>query len=312
MQVYLIASDSHELLEEKLADIIHSNDNVVRYNYLESSLIDILEEASYVSMFQDMKYLVVRNADFFSKAKINEKETEYLLNYLESPYPCTTIIFTTYETVDKRKNITKKIIDNYQYIELVSPKNYDLFLDTKKKLQKYQIGEQSIKYLIEASLGNYDLVTNEIGKLSLLYHKDDVITLEAIKNIVASNTNENVFRFTDAVIRKDAYEAIHLFEEFLLLKMDPLQLINLLIREYRLLYYYKIFEKKRVFGKELAQSMKLQDWQVNKIMKSAVNYHIDDLSDYLLKLSEMDYKIKSGQHDKTLALYSFLIQVFEY
>ena len=51
---------------------------------------------------------------------------------------------------------------------------------------------------------------------------------------------------------------------------------------------------------------------LNKIMKNASKYHQDDLKDYLLILSDMDYKIKSGQCDKNIAMYKFLVNIMEY
>ena len=129
VKVILISTDSVHLLEEKLNDLIPAYSVVVRYNMKETSLNDVLEEASYVSLFDDMKYLVVKNSDFFGKSKLTEKEEQSFLSYLDNPYPCTTIIFTTYDTIDKRKSITKKIIDNYKLIELKSPKNYLLRFD---------------------------------------------------------------------------------------------------------------------------------------------------------------------------------------
>ena len=39
----------------------------------EFSLEDILEEASYVSMFGEMKYCIVKNANFFGSSKLKEK-----------------------------------------------------------------------------------------------------------------------------------------------------------------------------------------------------------------------------------------------
>lgn len=312
MQVVLISTNSKILLDQKLEEILNGNQNVVKYNYHESTLTDILEEASYVSMFQDTKYMIVKNADFFGKGKASDKELEMFSNYLENPYQCTILIFTTYDGIDKRKAITKTLSDKHTLIEITAPKNYDLLNETKKDLKKYQVGEQSIKYLIDACLGNYDLIQNEIGKLSLLYKTGDAITLEAMKKIVVENVNDNIFKFTDAVIKKDLQESLHLLDEFYSLKIDALQLINMLVREYKQMYYYKILENKKYSLANMMSELKLQDWQINKIMKNCSNYHKDDLKEAILKLADMDYKIKSGQYDKNSALLNFLIEILEY
>ena len=72
MQVKLITSDSKVLLDKKIKEIIGKSEVVIKYNMEECSLADILEEASYVSLFDEMKYVVVKNADIFGKKKFTE------------------------------------------------------------------------------------------------------------------------------------------------------------------------------------------------------------------------------------------------
>ena len=95
-------------------------------------------------------------------------------------------------------------------------------------------------------------------------------------------------------------------------KGDTLNLINILIREYRLIIYYKLLEKKRYSSREMLSKLKLLDWQLNKIKAEASLYHIDDVKDIFLNLSNIDIGIKSGKMDKDMALYSFITFLMEY
>ncbi len=312
MKIILISSESRILLEEEIKKIIPKEANRVGYNILENSIDDILEEASYVSLFDDQKYIVVKNADFFGKGKINEKENDKINAYLEHPYTNTTLIFTTYEAVDKRKKITKYIIDNYDYKELKTPKNYDLIKETQKNLINYKIDENTIKYIVDACLGNYDLVQNEVQKIKDYFTLGETLNLNQIKEIVASNIDENVFKFVDVVIKKDLKNTMNFLENFLSLKEDVLQLINMLLREYRLIMYYILLNQEKKSPKEITTTLKLQDWQLRKIIQEASIYHLDDLKDIILKIGELDYNIKSGQQDKNIAFQSFLIDILQY
>lgn len=309
MNIYLLKSDSRVLIEEELEKLIPKNQVSISYVY-EKNLENILEEASYVSLFDEKKYLIVKNANFFGKEKLSEKETELLNEYLEHPYVNTIIFFITYDEIDKRKGYTKKIIEKYSFKEMNVPKGYELTNEIKKRTSMYKIPDPAIKYLIEASLNNFDLIINEISKFSLIFSKNDSISLAQMKEIVAENTSENLFKFTDAVINRNMKETFKLFQDLIHVKIDSLQLTNLLVREFRLLFYYKIYEKKQLSNKEIGKNLGLQDWQVNKIMKNAVNFHEDDLKTFLLSLAKMDYQVKSGNQDKTMALYTFLIEYF--
>ena len=309
MNIYLLKSDSRVLIEEELEKLIPKDQVSISYVY-EKNLENILEEASYVSLFDEKKYLIVKNANFFGKEKLSEKETDLLNEYLEHPYVNTIIFLITYEEIDKRKGYTKKIIEKYSFKEMNAPKGYELTNEIKKRTNMYKIPDPAIKYLIEASLNNFDLIINEISKFSLIFSQNDSISLAQMKEIVAENTSENLFKFTDAVINRNMKETFKLLNDFIHLKIDSLQLTNLLVREFRLLFYYKIYEKKQFSNKEIGKSLGLQDWQVNKIMKNAVNFHEDDLKTSLISLAKMDYQVKSGNQDKTMALYNFLVEYF--
>ena len=312
MKVYLITSDSHVLLKEKINEIIKNDTNVVRYNFNDSNIDDILEEASYVSMFNEMKYEIVLNADFFGKTKLNDKDNKKLLNYLENPYPYTTLIFTTLGDVDKRKNITKKIIESNSFLNLEAPKGFNLFQDIKSKMSIYKINDNLIKYINEACLNNYDLIISEINKFKLIKKRGEVITDSEVKDNISSNASENVFKFADSVVQKNYKEAMKFIIDYKSVKGDTLNLINILIREYRLIIYYKLLEKKRYSSREMLSKLKLLDWQLNKIKAEASLYHIDDVKDIFLNLSNIDIGIKSGKMDKDMALYNFITFLMEY
>jgi len=312
MKLYLLGSDSKTILDQKIDEIVGKSENRIVYHYPENSITDILEEASYVSFFQEEKFLIVKNSDFFGKGNVSMKDIERLLAYFENPYPCTTLIFTTYEEIDKRKAITKKIGELGTTTIIKAPRNYELFLEIKKQMSTYKVDDKVIKYMIEACLSSYDFLQNEMEKLSLSFKKGDQISLNEIKNIIVPNVSDNVFKFLDAVISKDGYNMFHLFEGFQMIKMDPLQLMNMVAREYRLIYYYKILERKCYSSTDMLKELKVQDWQLDKIRKEASMYHEDDLKDYLVELSKLDKKIKSGEYDKTTAFEGFLIDLLEY
>ena len=303
-KVILIYTDSYCLLEEELPKLI-KDDNRITYNLSESTIDDVIDEAGYFSLFSDKKTIIGMNANFFGKAKLKDDESKRLINYINNPNDNTTLIFITYEEIDKRKSITKKIIENNSLIELKAPKGYDLYNSIKKKLSIYKVAEETIKYLISACLNQYDVICQEIDKLALKYQKNDVITLENIKEIVPMSYNDNVFSFVDRVVNKDMKKALSQLEELTYLKIDSIQLLGLIIREYRLMYYYKTLEKNNAYN--ITKELQLQEWQLKKVIQNCSLYHIDDIKDILIELSNIDYQTKSGLVDKKIALQNFII-----
>lgn len=311
MPVFLIKSDSKILMDKKVGELKKNILETSTLSYPLNSIDDILEEASFVSMFASEKVVLVKNATFFGKDKLSDKDASKLTQYFLNPNVLTTLIFTTYDEVDTRKNLTKSLVSKNAYLEIKAPKGYELKNALKNRMKDYEIKEDALKYLIDACLSNYDIIMNEISKLELYYSKKARIPLEELKEIVPPNVSDNVFKFVDAVVGKDSFTSINLYENFLTLKTDPLQLLNLLVREYRFLYTYKILEEKRYMEKDMALELGLQDWQMNKIRKEASLYHKDDLKKILVALAKLDLNIKSGREDKVVAMYAFLTEILD-
>lgn len=314
MNIYLFETSSRVLLEEQIAKILKDSNNKVIYNAETTNIEDILEEASYVSMFDEMKYVIVKNSSFFGTGKLKEKEEQLLLNYLENPYPLCTLIFTTYEAVDNRKKITKLLKEKFCYQKIETPKGLELYNKVASLLieKKYLAEKDTINYLINACLNNYDLICNEIDKIDLYYQKPTKINLENIKHIISRTMTDNNFKFIDIVINKDLKKAFPYLEELITLKVEPLTLINLLAREYRNMLLLKKLNDEHYSKKDILSLLQLQEWQYDKTSKNAANYHIDDLKDYLVNLEKLDYQIKSGQIDKVIGLKMFLLDLYEY
>lgn len=312
--VYLIETTSRVLLEKQIDKILGGSENKIIYNAELYTIDDILEEASYVSMFGEMKYLIVKNANFFGKNKLKEEEEKKLLTYLENPYPLCTLIFTTYEPTDSRKKITKTIKEKFEYLNIPALKGLELYNQVVSLLveKKYLAEKDTINYMINACLGNYDLIYNEINKIDLFYQTPTKIKLENVKNIISKTMVDNNFKFVDAVIERDLKKAIQYLEDLTILKIEPLSLINLLAREYRNMLVTKTLEEERYSKKEIAKELQLQDWQIDKTSKNSMNYHKDDLKDYLVRLEKLDFQIKSGLIDKLVGLKLFLLDLYEY
>lgn len=110
--MYLIYGESFRLIEEEIQKIIKNETNSVTIDLMDSNIEDVLTEATYVSMFEESKFIIVKNALLFTSNKEKEEDVQKLLNYMENPVPSTTIIFTTYEKIDNRKKVTKAFEKN--------------------------------------------------------------------------------------------------------------------------------------------------------------------------------------------------------
>lgn len=311
--IYLIASESNQLINEELKKNNKDYDNVLFIDYNNSSIDEVLAEASYYSMFNDKKMVIVKNANFFASDKISEDNSNKLLNYFKEPNELTTLVFTTNGKVDMRKKITKEIKTNYNFIVIDNLKPRDLSLKVKSIFNEdgYIIDDESINYIISNNANNYDLVYNELNKIMIYYQKPCKVKYDDIVNIVARSLDTNNFKFVDAIVAKNISEAFKLYEDIKLMKIEPLSLIGLLAREYRLMLFVKILKQAHYSNYEICDELKLQDWQLEKFIRNSMKYKIDELENRMIDLANLDLNIKSGHIDKWVGLAKFIVDSAE-
>ena len=74
MNAVLISSESRMLIKEQIDEIISSSQNIINYDLDNCSIEDIINEASYINLIEEQKYIIVKNCNIFSSAKMKKEE----------------------------------------------------------------------------------------------------------------------------------------------------------------------------------------------------------------------------------------------
>lgn len=309
MNVYLISIESYHLIDLEVKKIIKDN-QVIKYNLNKSNIKEVIEEANYFSLTGEQKYIVVYNADFFGSDKIDEKDSEIILNYLKNPNLTTTIIFTTQKQIDSRKKIVKEIKDNYKLIYNAKMDKRALTETILKYVHEneFEIDYNSINYIINNSYNNLDIMFNELDKIFIYYNFPCTIKLKDITKILGEELDNNNFHFVNAVIEKDLKKSIKIYNSLRIYKVEPTSLIILLAREYRLMYYVLKMYQNQISLREISNNLNLADWQIDKLYNNAIHYKEKELLKNLVDLCNLDKNIKKGIWDKNTAIYNFLLE----
>ena len=61
MNAVLISSESRMLIKEQIDEIISSSQNIINYDLDNCSIEDIINEASYINLIEEQKYIIVNN-----------------------------------------------------------------------------------------------------------------------------------------------------------------------------------------------------------------------------------------------------------
>ncbi len=309
--VNVIFSTSYRLLEDEIKKIVKDN-NYTSYNLDEVELDDVLNDASYFTLFGDKNYMVVRNVTAFSANKKGSEASnkdEYLLNYLNEPNQNTVLILVLKDKINGTKKVSKIVKEKYNYIEISNPNQKETrdIINGYLKKNKIKIDYDGVTYIINALDNNYDLIMNELDKL-LLYPKKE-LSISDLKFIIASNVLDNNFKFIDYIMEKDIKNIFRYYDDFLLNKNSPIMLMAMLANEYRNVYLIK----KLIRNHNKNDIMKILDirysFQLDKLINYSYSYKERELEKYLLELCDLDYDIKQGKIVDKLALELFLLKV---
>lgn len=314
--IYLISSSSFRLVDDEIKKIV-GNNNYTSYDFNNIELDEILEEAAYISLFLEKKYMVVRNASIFGSSKSKDKESkksskdsEKLLNYLEEPNPNTIIIFIINGKVDSKKKIVKIIKDKYSLIEIgeLKPKEIITLSDKNLKKDGYKSDYDTLAYIVNCCHNNYDLVYNELAKIKLYYGSGKVVKFDDVTNIVSRNILDNNFKFIDAIVGKNIKEAFKYYDDFMIQKVEPIMILSMLAKEYRNILLVKKMIN-RYSKRELMQQLGINyDFQMDKLINNSYSYKEEKLEEILVYLCDLDYKIKSGKVSNKLGLQLFILK----
>lgn len=315
--IYLISSNSYRLMNEELKNIIGDN-SYTSFDLNATELDDVLEEASYFSLFDEKKYMVVKNANIFGSSKkksggeeVTSKKDEKLIKYLEEPNTNTVLIFTINGKIDSKKRICKIIKERYKLIQLedLKPKEIYAKLDKSLKNDGYKIDSNTGYYIINNSQNNYDLVMNEVDKIKLYYGKGCSVKLEDVCNIVSRNIEDNNFKFIDSIINRDIKEAFKIYDDLMLQKVEPIMLMSMIAKDIR----NTLLVKKMIGSKSKREIMSTlginYDFQIDKLINNSYSFKEQQLEEYLVLLCDLDYKIKRGKISNKLALEMFILNI---
>ena len=81
--IYVFLGSEISVLKKKIDETISSLkiNNIINYDFSDSSIIDIINEVNYVDLFNEKKLIIVNN---FSFKKLKEKDENILIKYIDN------------------------------------------------------------------------------------------------------------------------------------------------------------------------------------------------------------------------------------
>lgn len=307
--IYLLYGLDNSLIDNKVKKIIndYSDFDIIKYDMNINSIDELINEISMPSLFSKNKLLLINNSFFFNSNKsVETDDLEKCLNQLDKNI---IIIFIDIcEKIDNRKRITKLIDKIGKIIEIKKGDRTFIFsyLSDYIKENDFKCDDYTINSLIDNVGDNLNILINELDKLFMYKNESKLITYSDIEKLTIKNIEDDIFKLTDYIIKKDKVNCFKLYNDFKKNNYEDTYLIGLLASQFRFLLSVKMLSNKGKNKDEITSILAVHPYRVKLALGNLYNYTLNDLIRIIDELFKVDKNIKTGLVNKNVAIELFL------
>ena len=266
---YLLYGTNDYLINQEIEKLKEKNNitdnDVTRYDYTETLIKDIIDDATLVPLFSNKKMIIVDNSTIFESTSKKE-DTVVLEKYLSSTNDFTILIFIDkVDKLDERKKIYKLLKDNNSVIECNTLNINNL---VKEKFESYKIDSSTItKFINRVGTNPYNLI-NEIEKLKIFKINEKVITDEDIK-FASKNIEDNIFDLINYIVNKNSEKVIDIYHDLLSRGSEPIAILVLIANQFRIILQSKLLYYKGYTEKDIASTLSIHPYRVKLAIQNS-------------------------------------------
>jgi DNA polymerase-3 subunit delta len=137
---------------------------------------------------------------------------------------------------------------------------------------------------------------NELEEL-ITFREGEVIRREDVRALVAPVQEQTIFELTDAMGKRDTVTALELLHEQLNHNAQPLYLLSMIARQFRMLLQVRDLAARGLALDEIRARLSLHPFVARKVLEQSRNFSMDQLETIHRKLLEADIAMKTGRGD---------------
>lgn len=288
---------------------------MMKYDTSETPIEEAVLEAETPPFFAARKLVVVRDQSVLSASGKDgrlQHDTERLLAYLKQPNESSVVLFVVHsEKLDERRKVVKLLKDQDAVIAFPELEGAELvrWVIRRATGQGRSMAEQAAERLVQRVGTSLQALSTETDKLCLHAGPGGVIREEDIDALTEPTLEEDVFALIDAMSAAKVDRAIALYRHLLVRKEEPIKIAALIARQFRMMLQLKELEGRSYSQQQMASQLGLHPYAVKLAAEKARRWPADKLAQQLQAIAELDYRMKTGQVDKTLGLELYLLKI---
>jgi DNA polymerase-3 subunit delta len=235
---------------------------------------------------------VVRITDF---AKLDEKNEEILLKYIERPVETSVVIFIS-EDIDKRKKLGKRLLSGAAF-EFAPLNNAELSAWARAHLResKSEIDPPVLNRIIELVGSDVRTLSNELNKLSTAALPSGKISAELVEELVGRSRELMNWELTDQMIARNHARALKTLKHLLDDGAPPVMLIGLIASTYRRIALAQALLSQGTTPKEMFRQVPMPPFKQSSFLSMLDRVDGRKLTRQITRIAEADLGIKTSK-----------------
>lgn len=307
----------NQALNKRIKQLVHVQDtmNTVFYDASNNtfSILKVIEEAQTLPFFSDHKVLVIQNCLFLTRGiSLKDNEINELIQHLSRPIETCTIIFMhDNDNLDTQKKITKKLLElcEVEHVKKLETNEFRQFLLKLLKERNIKMSSDAFEEFLKRMDSNMSVSYHESEKLALY---GQTIDLDDVEALISRPLDNEAFHLVNALMDKNLKQALHIYNDMMILNMEPLSFSGLIASQLRLLYQVASLDKEGYHRQEMINKLSpannVNVYRLNRMLTLARQTTPDRILCILNYLANYDHRSKLGLVDKKFGFELFLIE----
>lgn len=306
--VYLLYGEE-EYLKKQYRDRLKNaiaGDDTMNYSYYDSdnaSVKDIIDVCKTLPFFAQKRLVIMENTGFLKSS--NDELADYIKHI-----PDYLVVVMVEKDVDKRNKVYKAV-DSVGYICEMKPQ-------TTATLEKWiagllakdnlKISREACDLILDKTGAGMDYIRQETEKLVSYCQGRDVVTVEDVEKVCATQTTSHIFDMISAIANKKQQQALDLYYDLLELKEPPMRILYLIVRQFNGILQVKDLMSRGISGKEIASKIGAAPFVVGKYQAQAKYFEMNTLLDALNECAKTEEAVKQGRLNDRLGVELIIIK----
>ena len=307
MNNYFIQTDDYSLVQNKLIEIknkINDNVSVIEYDLSSDSIYNIIDEIKTISMFDEIKFIKVKNAQNLEDVKGNSLNE--LLDSMKDDDNQNYLIFISTEANKSQSYERIKKASNFISLNTKSLKPEEYILNSFNQ-EGYKISNGAVMLLLNSS-PQHSTLNNNIEILKCYKCEDKNITEKDILDIISRPLEDQTYNLVNQVLKDNKKKTFQMLDDLRKQGIKDPQIIYALQSKFIEMYDTYILSKSRMREEDIMTIFGVSRGRAYYMLQNIKGITIDDIKAKLNQLNKLDYNLKSGKIKEDMALELYLLK----